>query len=621
MNWQHLTLIIWLRWRLSYNQWRRAGMVNAVLTVGLVIGALISSVLAFFAALIVGCLMLPKAEPDHMMYIWDLLILSFLFLWSMGVVAELQRSEFLSLEKMLQFPISPTAAFLLNYLSSLVSIAIILFLPTMIGLSIASVLTHGPAMLLLFPLVIGFMLLVSAPTYQFRGWMATLMQDKRRRRTIVTIVTIGFILLTQIPNIANMAFQQHQSEKENTIENIQAKVDKIREKAEARAALSKQWSDGEIDPLEFARGLVKLDNKNAAKEKQEKDHRFRAISDTVAAANLAIPLGWLPYGARAAAAGNPLPGLLGALGMSLLGMASLWMSHRATMRMYTGTVRATRKRRVERKDVPRTFAAPFLEQTVWRCSEQVSVMTYAGIRNILRAPEAKMALMSPIIMIAIFGTMLVLGPGKEMPVEAHPFIAVAGIALTMIGIAQLMINVFGSDRGGFRAFVLMPVARRDILLGKNLAIAPFAAGLTLVVIVLSQIVLPMKMMHFVATLIQLVPVYLVACLVGNATSMFAPMPVAAGSLKPVQPKFLPIMIQMFAVMMMPLMLLPGVGALLIELLLDKFAGGRWFPLYLIITIVELPLAVILYRFLLPKQGHLLQRREAKILEIVSSVVE
>jgi len=621
VNWQHLTLIIWLRWRLSYNQWRRAGMVNAVLTVGLVIGALISSVLAFFAALIVGCLMLPKAEPDHMMYIWDLLILSFLFLWSMGVVAELQRSEFLSLEKMLQFPISPTAAFLLNYLSSLVSIAIILFLPTMIGLSIASVLTHGPAMLLLFPLVIGFMLLVSAPTYQFRGWMATLMQDKRRRRTIVTIVTIGFILLTQIPNIANMAFQQHQSEKENTIENIQAKVDKIREKAEARAALSKQWSDGEIDPLEFARGLVKLDNKNAAKEKQEKDHRFRAISGTVAAANLAIPLGWLPYGARAAAAGNPLPGLLGALGMSLLGMASLWMSHRATMRMYTGTVRATRKRRVERKDVPRTFAAPFLEQTVWRCSEQVSVMTYAGIRNILRAPEAKMALMSPIIMIAIFGTMLVLGPGKEMPVEAHPFIAVAGIALTMIGIAQLMINVFGSDRGGFRAFVLMPVARRDILLGKNLAIAPFAAGLTLVVIVLSQIVLPMKMMHFVATLIQLVPVYLVACLVGNMTSMFAPMPVAAGSLKPAQPKFLPIMIQMFATMMMPLALLPGLGALLVELLLDKFAGGRWFPLYLIVTVVELPLAVILYRFLLTKQGRLLQRREAKILEVVSSLVE
>jgi len=441
-----------------------------------------------------------------------------------------------------------------------------------------------------------------------------LMQDKRRRRTIVTIVTIAFILMTQIPNIANMAFQQHQSE-------TKTPLDEARDKAAERAELFEKWSDSGIDPLELARRMVELDNKHAEEKQQEKDRRMQAIGDTVAVANLAVPLGWLPYGARAAASGNPWPGLFGSLGMCLLGMASLWMSHRATIRMYTGKTKATKKRRVERKDVPRTFAAPFLEKTVWRCSEHVSVVTYAGIRNLLRAPEAKMALMSPIIMIAIFGTMLVLGPGKEMPVEAHPFIAVAGIALTMIGIAQLMINVFGSDRGGFRAFVLMPVARRDILLGKNLAIAPFAAGLTLVVIVLSQIVLPMKMMHFVATLIQLVPVYLVACLVGNATSMFAPMPVAAGSLKPVQPKFLPIMIQMFAVMMMPLMLLPGVGALLIELLLDKFAGGRWFPLYLIITIVELPLAVILYRFLLPKQGHLLQRREAKILEIVSSVVE
>jgi hypothetical protein len=37
--------------------------------------------------------------------------------------------------------------------------------------------------------------------------------------------------------------------------------------------------------------------------------------------------------------------------------------------------------------------------------------------------------------------------------------------------------------------------------------------------------------------------------------------------------------------------------------------------------VEFPLAVIFYRFLLNKQGHLLQHREAKILEVVSSNVE
>jgi len=616
VNWQHLKLIIWLRWRLSYNQWRRSGKINAVLTMGLVIGAMISAVLLFFVALIVGSLMLSKAKPDHMMFIWDLLILSFLFLWSMGVVTELQRSEFLSFEKMLHFPISPTGAFLLNYLSSLASLAIILFLPTMMGLCIASVVTHGPVMLLLFPLVFAFMLFVSALTYQFRGWMATLMRDKRRRRTIITIVTIAFVLTTLIPSFANMVFQRHRSETKVT--------DKIK-KLETKIALAEELSKGAIDRFEYSRGLVELENKSAANKRQKKDRGIRALSDTVAIANLAVPLGWLPYGARAAAAGNPWPGLLGSLGMSLMGMVSLWMSHRATMRMYTGQLNATKPRRAAKKDTPKILAAPFLERTIWCCSEQVSVVTLAGIRNLLRAPEAKIALMSPIIMMTIFGTMIYFGPGKDIPDEYRAFmpafLAVAAIALTMIGVSQLMINLFGNDRGGFRAFVLMPVGRRDILLGKNLAIAPLAAILVIAIIVVIQIVLPMKMMHLAATLVQLVPVYLLVCLVGNLTSIFAPMAVAVGSLKPAQPKFLPIMIQTVAIVMTPLLLLPAVGALVIELLLDMFAEGRWFPLYLIVSVVEFPLAVILYRFLLTKQGDLLQRREARILEIVSSNLE
>ncbi|HJN10017.1 MAG TPA: ABC transporter permease [Pirellulaceae bacterium] len=609
MNWQHLTLILWLRWRLSYNQWRRAGKVNAVLTVALVVGALVSAVLAFFVALIVGCLTLSKAEPDHMMFMWDLIILSFLFLWSMGVVTELQRSEFLSLDKMLHFPISPTGAFLLNYLSSLVSFAIILFLPTMIGLSIASVVTHGPAMLLLFPLVVGFVLLVSAPTYQFRGWMATLMRDKRRRRTIITVVTAAFILMTQLPNLANLAFQRNRMQTRNRTENT------------AKTELAQKLSAGEIDPVEHGRRLKELEEQNAGDKKQEKTRRVRAIVDNIAMVNLVIPVGWLPYGARAAAAGNPWPGLLGSLGMTLLGMVSLWRSYRATMQVYTGQVKATKPRQVTKKDSPKILAAPFLEKTVWGCSEQVSVVVYAGLRNMLRAPEAKMALMTPIIMVVIFGSMIFLGPGRNMPEDGYPFLAVSAIAMTLFGVMQLMINVFGNERGGFRAFVLMPVARRDILLGKNLVIAPLAAMMALVVVVVIQIVLPMRIMHFLATLIQFVPAYLLICLVGNMTSMFAPMPVSAGSLKPIQPKFVPMMVHMFAIMMMPLVLLPAVGALVIELLLDKFAGGRWFPLYLITSAVEFPLAVIFYRFLLNKQGHLLQHREAKILEVVSSNVE
>jgi len=612
VNWQHLTLILWLRWRLSYNQWRRAGKLNAILTVGLVVSALVAAVLAFFVSLIVGILVLSKAEPDHMMIMWDLIVASFLFMWSMGVITELQRSEFLSLEKMLHFPISPTGAFLLNYISSLVSLAIVLFLPAMMGLSIASAVTHGPAMLLLFPLIFGFVLLVSALTYQFRGWMATLMQDKRRRRTIITVVTAAFILMTQLPNIAHLAFRRHSQKNEKH----------VAQDNRAEVELATQLAAGEINQFEHDRRKSELKEQRAEEKRQDRERRFDLIMENVALGNLVVPFGWLPYGARAATIGNPWPGLLGSLGMTLFGMASLWRSHRATMRFYTGKANATKTRRVAKKEGPRITSAPFLERNIVGCSEHVSAVVFAGIRNMLRAPEAKMALLSPLILALIFGSVLLLGPGREnMPKEAYPFLAVAGIAMTMFGIMQLMCNVFGGDRGGFRAFVLMPIPRRDILFGKNLSIAPFALVLATTVIVAIQLVLPLKIIHFLATLIQLIPAYLLVCLVGNMVSMFAPMAVSTGSLKPVQPKFWPMMVQMFAMMFTPLVLFPAVVAIGIELLLDKFAGGRWFPLILMVSVIELPIAIVLYRFLLDKQGKLLQHREAKILEVVTENVE
>ena len=608
MNWQHLTLILWLRWRLSYNQWRRAGAVNAVLTMAMIVAALIAAVVAFFVALIVGCLMLSRVEPDYMMLMWDGIIAAFLFFWSIGVVADLQRSEFLSLDKMLHFPISPTGAFLLNYLSSLASLVIILFLPAMIGLSIASVVTHGPAMLLLFPLVLGFILVVTALTYQFRGWMATLMQDKRRRRTIIMLLTAFFIVMTQIPIFAQFVFN--------------GKIlDDGKELRAARTELLRQLKAGEIDHGEFGSRYEELQVATKAEKKAAFDRNMALFMNTLATVNLVVPVGWLPYAARAAATGNPWPGVLGSSGLALLGTVSLWRSYRGTLRMYTGYVRPSKLRQVAAKDRLPIESAPFMERRILGCSEQVAVVVLGSLRHMMRAPEAKMALLSPLILAVIFGAMLFLGPIGEFPPETYPFLSIAAISMAMFGSMQLMVNLFGNDRGGFRAFVLMPVLRRDILIGKNLAIAPLVVVMASIVVVAVQIVAPLKLMHFAATLIQLVPAFLLVCLVGNMTSIFAPMPVATGSMKPVQPKLWPILMHMFAWLTMPVVLVPAVAALAVELLLDKFAGGRWFPLYLMVSLVELPIALFAYWRLIAWQGALLQGREAKILEVVTENLE
>src|SRR5262249_2677987 len=160
-------------------------------------------VLVFAASFLVGLLVPPfvPAEyfPAGLLFVWDGLVLAFLFSWATGVLTELQRSEVLSLDKFLHLPVSLAGAFLITYLTSLASISLLVFVPPMLGLRLGLVFSQGPALLLLVPLLSAFFLAVTAVTYQFQGWLASLMVNQRRRRTIIVMVTLGFVVLSQLP--------------------------------------------------------------------------------------------------------------------------------------------------------------------------------------------------------------------------------------------------------------------------------------------------------------------------------------------------------------------------------------------------------------------------------------
>ena len=61
--------------------------------------------------------------------------------------------------------------------------------------------------------------------------------------------------------------------------------------------------------------------------------------------NLVLPPGWLPLGIRGLAEGNVLPALLGTLGLTLIGSASLRRAYRTTLRLYTGQFSSGKARR------------------------------------------------------------------------------------------------------------------------------------------------------------------------------------------------------------------------------------------------------------------------------------
>ena len=118
-----------------------------------------------------------------------------------------------------------------------------------------------------------------------------------------------------------------------------------------------------------------------------------------------------------------------------------------------------------------------LEARLPGLSEPVSAIALAGFRSVLRSPEAKISLLTPLILGAVFGSMLLQGR-ESMPLDYRPLFGFAAIAFSMFGLLQLMGNQFGLDRDGFRCFVLCPAPRSQILLGKNLAFLPAAVVLS-----------------------------------------------------------------------------------------------------------------------------------------------
>jgi hypothetical protein len=342
--------------------------------------------------------------------------------------------------------------------------------------------------------------------------------------------------------------------------------------------------------------------------------------------NTALPIGWLPLGAWQAADGNMMPPLLCILGMLLLGGLSLRRSYATTIRLYTGHFTKGRAQAVAEPAPkatpfqPGAATAAFLEKRLPFVSEHASAIAVSAFRSLTRAPEAKMMLLTPIILALVFGSMFVAN-AVNPPQGFRPLMMLGGIGVVLLGMMQCLGNQFGFDRAGFRVYVLCAARRSDILLGKNLAFAPIALIPAALVIVVLSVVYPMRWDHLVGIWPQLLSIYLLFCLMANCLSIIAPMPIAAGSLKPAQPKLIPILLQMVFFSLMPLVAVPAMIVLGVEYLLQEFARWEGVPVWLVFSLLECVAVAFLYRWLLRLQGQWLHGREQKILEIVTTKAE
>jgi hypothetical protein len=615
-NWRHLQAFVWLRWRLMVNLWHRSGDLNAALMMILLFLALGMAIPMFIASFLIGLYAIPRAAPVDLMYAWDWIVAGFLVFWTVGLIGELQRSEPLSLGRFLHLPVSVNGAFLINYLSSLCRLSLLSFGPGMLGFSLALVVAKGILLLPVLPLLAAFLLMITALTYQFQGWLAALMSNPRRRRTIVVAMSAIFILFAQVPNLLNVVTNVRAPRPADANATLKTELAKLER---ARRA-------GELDVAEHMRRLEEVTQNHERARQQALLDRKEHWEQTALLVNLCLPVGWLPLGVATAAQGRVLPSILGLVGMTLIGTVSLRRAYRTTLRQYQGEATGKRGRAARIVPVAATAlegvrkpkpGALLLEARVYGVSEPAAAVALGGLRSLVRSPEGKMMLLTPLIMSAIFVPVL-LQVSRNIAESFRPLVAMGGMYFVLLGLVQLMGNQFGFDRDGFRVFVLSPAPRRDILLGKNLGFAPIVLGLGAILLSIVQVICPMRLDHFFAMFPQYISMFLLFCIFANLVSIYAPVQVAIGALKPSNLKLSTVLLQLVMVMVLfPLTQAPILLPLGIEALLRLLGWSADAPVCLVLALAECAVVVVIYRFALDWQGGQLQAREQRILDVVT----
>src|SRR5215472_16671845 len=156
---------------------------------------------AFAGGLAAGAFALRDPKPEAMKWILFGLTVGFIFVWIVGLLTELQRSEAIDLQRLMHLPVALRPMFIINYLASHLVLSVALVVPSVLGLALGLAFGGHVLLFAIAPLFLSMVFMITAWTWCLRGWLASLMANPRRRRTVIMAITFCFILVGQGPNI------------------------------------------------------------------------------------------------------------------------------------------------------------------------------------------------------------------------------------------------------------------------------------------------------------------------------------------------------------------------------------------------------------------------------------
>ena len=299
-----------------------------------------------------------------------------------------------------------------------------------------------------------------------------------------------------------------------------------------------------------------------------------------------------------------------------LAFGTYWIAQRSVLGKGGLKRRTARKRQGEE---PVTARAAYTGWDIPLLSPDLSALVEKELRYALRNAQLRMMALMPLILLAVrfmntrrSGGPRRLPPGNALEVSGFlhyggGLIVTGGVLYVFMILSGIACNQFAFEEGGMRAFVLAPIERHKILIGKNIVIGLIALVFSTLLLILNEIAfgdLTPGVLLFVALSFLVFAVMMTVT--GNWFSVRFPKRMKFGKRSNVSG-------------MAGLLILPVMMAM--ALLPLTAVGAGYFTQSLLIEYVTLALfaglALLLYYPLVRLQGRALERRERDILEVVS----
>jgi len=595
MIWLQINALIGLRVKHLTNQLQKGGCLDSRLIILLFIGFCIACGGSFAFTLGYGLKFFRDDDRVSVLIACDILVGIFFLTTLSNAFVESRPGGSISQDYLLTFPVDLRGAFLIRLLSSSISLRLMWFLSVTLGVGIAFVAIKGIGGWPFFILAVSFLWMVESGGAAMRELFESFSRSNRRIQLYVFMIITLFMMAAFGPYLIIRQTSLQQSKVVNSeFRKETARLSRLYHKREITFEDFKSYS--QMNREKFDRYF----------EERNKASKISNVYGSLLSANALIPLGWFSYGIVMLQCNNPPMVFLCTAGMMGVGCVFLVFAYKFSQLIFEKQLlfRLPYSHMKLSCDIPRRFNWIRLPCT----TNSTLAVAYFSFFIMLRASKTYQILASLIIPLGI-----IIGVGSthfldEFAQSIAPVALICCSALTLFITNNWALSLFQFDKSEFPRFAQSPMPRDQVLIGKNLSLAPFFVVVGCLLLGLVCVKFRLDYIDCLGSLIQLLSLWVTACLIGNCFFIRFP---AASNKRSAKSGLTHLVFHRLLNASTLIAVVPGAISLLIQMRYESLSG---FPIYFFVEMAQGVISLLVYDYIVRKQGARLQICEVELLE-------